>query len=257
MRKLFFVLFIGVLISSCLNETNIPNIGERLTTVSFNDTKLYEYEYDADGFLVAEKAKFHYYGYFYSVNSGVVSKKIYFDSRILSSNSGTVQEANNRSEWVNPQNTTLSGTLVYEFDSNNRLVKSTELNGHSEYEYDNNGRISTRKMFNGENLTGIREYKYDMNGNVSTDSHYYILEDGSKLLSNTTEYEFDSKKNPYQYLRPDRAPGENTNPNNVTREKYSVINYPSSMRDIRYTYIYNDSGYPIERNDGQRYQYSN
>lgn len=234
----------------------MPITGERLLAVYFEDTKLYEYEYNSDGFLVADKAKFHYYRYSYDRNAGEVSKEIYYDSRTFSSNSTIAQEAYSRTEWVNPQNTPLTGTLVFEFNSNQRLVKSTEINGHSEYEYDNNGRISARKIFNNANLSGIREYEYDMNGNVSKENQFSVLQSGSKVLSTTTEYEYDNKKNPYQYLRPDPIPGENTNPNNITREKYSVVNTPEAYTDLEYTYIYNDLGWPIERIDGHRYKYS-
>ncbi|TVP52769.1 MAG: hypothetical protein EA341_02585 [Mongoliibacter sp.] len=257
MRQLVFILVIGILTSSCLEENNIPSIGNRLLAIYVEDMIFLEYEYDRDGSLIADKGKIHYFKYLYDKNNGRFSKEVYFDSRIFSSNSNVLQESIDRTEWVNPQNTALTGTLVYEFDSKKRLIKSIELKGYSEYEYNNNGRISARKMFHDGRLSGIREYEYDQNGNVIKDSHFLISENASKTLSNTTQFEYDDMKNPYQFLRPEPIPGENTNPNNVTRAKYTVKNTPEAASDIQYTYLYNDLGWPIERNDGLRYKYSN
>jgi len=255
MKKLFLFIFIGFLASSCQKDESLPNLGEKLSAVYFDDVKFYEFEYNVEGLLEAEKNKFFYHRYNYDKKLGTVSKEIYFDSRLASSNSGIAQEALNRLVWVTPQNTELTGILVFKFDANNRLIKSTELNGYSEYDFDNNDRIKTRRMYNEGKLSGTREYDYDMLGNVKTDTQYYVLENGTKQLSATTEYEYDNMKNPYYNLKPDRFHVENTNPNNITRKKYTVYNYPDAGLEERYTYTYNSLGLPTDRNDGMRYQY--
>lgn len=256
LKKLFSFLFIGLLALSCQNDDSLPGVGEKLVAVYFEGVKFYEYDFHNDGLIAAEKSKFSYYKYDYSKNGRTVSKEIYFDSRLASSNSSVLQGALDRTEWVNPQNTEKSGTLVFEYNSDKRLVKSTELIGYSEYDYDNNDRIIIRRMYNEGKLSGTREYEYDIDGNVLRDDQYHVLGDGSKILSTTTEYEYDDKKNPFFNLKPDRFPVENTNPNNITRKKYTVYNYPDGGLDIQYTYTYNSLGFPVERSDGLSYVYS-
>lgn len=256
MKKLLLFLFIGFLAASCQNDDTLPHVGEKLTSVYFDGIKFYEYDFHSDGLIAAEKSKFYYHKYDYSKNSRTVSKEVYFDSRLASSNSSVLQGAIDRAEWVNPQNTELTGTLIFEYNTDKKLVKSTELIGYSEYEYDNNDRIKTRKMYNEGKLSGIREYEYDLTGNVLRDDHYHVSEDGSKILSTTTEYEYDNMKNPFFNLKPDKFPVENTNPNNITRKKYTVYNYPEGSSEIQYTYTYNSRGLPVERSDGLSYVYS-
>jgi hypothetical protein len=256
MKKIFFALCICLLAWSCQDDGTLPNNGEKLTAVYFDGIKYYEFDYNTDGFLTAEKSKFSYHRFNYDRNLNKVSKEIYSDSRLTSSNYVTAQEAMNRSEWVNPQNTALTGTLDFEFDGENRLVKSTELTGYSEYDYDNNNRIKTRRMYHDGILSGTREYEYDIAGNVLVDNHYFVLEDGSKQLTSITEYEYDNMRNPFFNLKPDRFPVENINPNNITRKIYTVYDYPDAGLDVSYTYNYNSLGLPTERSDGQSYRYS-
>jgi hypothetical protein len=254
MKKIFLFLLICILAWSCQIEDPLPNTGEKLSAVYFDGIKFFEFEYNTDGSLAAEKSKFFYHRF--NRNLNIISKEIYSDPRIGSSNSNILQEAWNRFEWVNPQNTELTGTLIFEFDINDRLVKSTEITGYSEYDYDSNDRIKIRRMYHEGKLSGTREYEYDIACNVLVDNHYYVLEDGSKVLSNTTQYEYDNMRNPFFNLKPDRFPVENTNPNNIISEKYTVFNYPNVGYDIQYTYNYNSLGLPTERNDGQSYRYS-
>ncbi|WP_373522300.1 hypothetical protein [Aquiflexum sp.] len=256
MKKVFLFTCIALLTLSCVDDAFLPDVGEKLLAVYIDDIKYYEFEYNTDGLLQAEKSKFQYFGYSYDKSKGVISKEIYYDSRVFSSNSHVLEEAFSRSEWVNPQNTDLTGILVFEFDASKRLVKSTELNGYSEYEYDNNDRIIIRRIYHNGKLAGTREYEYDIQGNVIKDNHFILLENGSKVLSSTSEYEYDNMKNPYYNLKPDRFPVENINPNNITRKKYTVSSHPDADSDIQYTYQYNSLGYPTEKNDGVTFSYS-
>jgi hypothetical protein len=256
MRKLIVFLFISILTISCQIDDMLPNDGEKLVAVNFDGIKFYEYAYQSNGLIAAEKSKFSYYKYDYNKNQRTVSKEIFTDPRIGSSNSNILQEAWNRSEWVNPLNTEKSGNLVFEYDVDNKLIKSTELIGFSEYDYDDIGRMKIRRMYHEGKISGTREYRYDIVGNVLRDDQYHVLGDGSKILSSTTEYKYDDMRNPFFNLKPDRFPVENINPNNIIRQKYTVYNYPDADSDVSYTYNYNSFGLPTERSDGQSYVYS-
>lgn len=259
MKKSLILLIPSILFLSCRKDSfdPFPSSGaSRLSSLYYEDEKFYEYEYDSRGRLTVEKGKFHYHEYQYPVSSKTVSKKIYLDQGMFSSNLQISTRSMNRTEWVNPANTPLYGTQIFKYDKNNRLVRSSALTtGHSEYEYDSEGRMSSRKIYHNNVLSGSREYQYDVSGNLIRDDQYSISEGGSKVLSSTTEYGYDQQKNPYRYQAPDVAPGPGTNLNNVIREKYVVSSHPDAGKDVSYTYEYNSEGYPVSRNDGIRYVY--
>ncbi len=259
MKKSLILLVPVIFLLSCRKNSFDPfppSEGDKLVSVYYENEKFYEYEYDSEGRLAVERGKFHYHEYHYLASSETISKKVYLDQGMFSSYGPIATKSLNRTEWVNPANTPLYGTQTFKYDSNNRLVRSSALiTGYSEYEYDSEGRISANKIYNNDALSGSREYQYDASGNLIRDDHYYIFSEGSKVLSNTTEYEYDNMKNPYLHQAPDLIPGPGTNPNNVIRKKYKVYSDSGYGQDITYSYAYNDAGYPISRNDGMRYIY--
>ncbi len=258
MKKSLVFLILPVLFLSCRKNSFDPlpsSEGDKLVSVYYGDEKFYEYQYDAQGRLAIERSKFHYHEFQYHTPFKTVSKKIYLDMGMASSDYRISNKSFNRTEWVNPANTPLYGIQTLNYDKNDRLVRSSALsNRHSEYEYDSEGRISAVKTYNKDVLSMSRQYLYDASGNLIRDDQYSISADGSKVLSSTTEYEYDQKKNPYRYQAPDNIPGSGTNPNNVTRKKYKA--YSGYGEDVTYNYAYNGAGYPVSRNDGMRYVYA-
>ncbi len=242
---------------SCRNDfdTIFSVEGEKLTEVYWDQEKARELKYDAEGRLAVDRSKYFYHSYTYSSGKRRITKKLYMDQGIYSSSSTIATQALNRKEWVDPGNTPLSVEVNYEFDSDNRLVRSEEVNGYSEYEYDTDGRIAVRKFYRDGKLSGTHRYSYDDEGNLTRRDQYSGLS-----VSSRTEYQYDKMKSPYYKLIPDRIPGENTNPNNIIHEKYTVYDYPNTgdesvLTDKALSYQYNSLGYPTKRNDGVRFVY--
>lgn len=255
MKRLVTIICLILTLVSCQDLLENPNAGEQLIAIYYDELKFYQYEYSTEGDLMAERGKFHYHGYIFDEAKRQVKKEVFLDNRLLSSSSSIVQQAMERADWVSPENTPLAGTLVFEFDNDNRLVKSTELSGYSEYEFGQDNKISVVRMYSEGQLKGTREYSYDNFGNVSVDKHFIIAEDGSKFLASITEYDYDDKKNPFFNLRPDRFPVENLNPNNIIRKIYTLPDVPNGGSDISYSYTYNELGLPTSRSDGMRFEY--
>ncbi len=255
-KLLLIVLFCAGFVS-CRNDFDpIFGVeGEKLAGVYSGDEKIREFEYDNHERLSIDKSQNFYYSYTYWSGKGRITKKMYIDQGVFSATASVATRALNREEWVDPQNTALYAELSYEFDSGNRLVRSEEVLGYSEYEYDANGRIAVRKSYHLDKLAGTHRYSYDERGNLIRKDHY-----SGGTVSSRTEYKYDEMKNPYYHLIPDRIPGENTNPNNVIHEKYTVYNYPNAgeesvVTDNVLSYRYNSLGYPAERSDGMRFVY--
>jgi len=260
--KTLLCFLLSLALFSCRNDFTVrpESSGIRLAEVYFGKDKMYEYEYNREGLLAAEKSKWRYSSYSYDHTAGVVSEDIYEDPGIYSSSSVIAEKSWNRTEWVSPKNTDKVATIRYRFDQDKRMLSSTQRvpGAWIEYIYGESSRITEVKMYFSGKLDGIREYTYDSNGNMIRDEHYHILADGTKRLSNVTEYEFDNAKNPYFNISPANVPGEKTNPNNITRKKYSITGYPGS--DTGYTYTYNSAGYPVSRDQGDfvtYYKYGN
>jgi YD repeat-containing protein len=263
MRKsLLYCMFLTLMFVSCRKETDSIFLtkGEKLVATYLGKEKIRELLYDAEGRLIADRSKYNYYAYAYHQDDRLVAKKLYIDQNIFSSSSALATQALNRTEWVSPQNTKLSGELTYTFDASQRLIRSGELIGTSTYEYDEEGRAKVRKVFLEGRLSGCYEYFYDKRGNLTQKDQYTFGNSSVKRLSSRTNYAYDEMKSPYFRLLPDGVPGDDTSPNNVIRQKYTVYDYPengdvSVQSDISYSYNYNEKGYPSERNDGIRFQY--
>ena len=258
--KVLLPLLLSLTLISCRDDFpgRSETSGTRLTEVYFDKDKVYVYEYNSDGLLAVEKSKWLYSAYRYEPR--VVYMDLYEDPGLYSSSSVISEKSLNRKDWVSPQNTKKTTTVQYRLDQDKKLISSTERTPDAwmEYIYGDGSRITEVRMYYSGQLGGVREYTYDSNGNLTRDEHYSILKSGERQVNSITEYEFDQGKNPYFHLAPARLPGERTNPNNITRKKYSVSGYPDS--ETRYTYTYNSDGYPVSRDQGDMmtyYKYGN
>ena len=82
---------------------------------------------------------------------------------------------------------------------------------------------------------------------------------GVAVLSTTTEYEYDEMHNPWKSFRRLLTPGIYTNPNNITKETYTlhfeVDPWIENIQVKEYSYEYNEKGYPVKVNGLTQYVY--
>ena len=256
-------LLLIVLISACNKEDSEEIKGDPtglLYQVNFNSELHYEYKYNVLNQIAEEKSRLHYTKHNYK-NGILVSSDYYYDPGMYSSNSYLVDSALNREDWVNPTNTEKSSTKTYFHDNEGRIIKTSNYIGDCEYTYDDRNRIICQTFISEDEETGYIDFVYDDNDNMVEKLHYWILDSGEPELQTTTEYEFDTKKNPYKSFNSLMMPGEYTNTNNIVKETYTLyfeVNQYSGVDSIQITentYEYNSEGFPISKNDNETYIY--
>ncbi len=229
-----------------------------LKQLLYEGERQYEYTYNDEGQILEEKSKWHYTRHNYK-NHRVKSSDHYIDPGIYSSSSFRADSAWNRKEWVNPGNTEKYSTQTYDYDGNNKLVKTSNYLGYSKYSYDENNRISRRTFFHDEKKTGYIDFSYDEKDNLVKKLHYFFLESGKAELQTTTEYKFDNKSNPYRAFHSLMIPGLHTNTNNIVKETYIIhFEVDEVIEETQITenkYEYNEKGYPVRRNGVIEYVY--
>lgn len=267
MKKIVLMLFCALILFSCekdkqliVENTDIP----LLSKVSIDGVSYYEYEYNDANLLIEEKSKFHYTKHNYNDNNLLSSSEFYMDPGMFSSHSSVVEASMNRKEWVNPDNTGKSLTQKFEYNGTGQLTKkiytrpSVTSSEYSEFIFDNN-RISRQTMYWENEMTFFIDYSYDERGNLTKESKYYVPSTGISELWTTTEYEYDSKHNPYQAFQRLMSPGKFTNPNNIIKETYTihfeVDQWTQKVQVNINSYEYNDKGYPIKANGDAEYVY--
>lgn len=259
------IFFFLIGFSSCEKELlNSPeNTGMPLLTKEIFSDELYnEYTWNNQNLLKELKSKFFYTSYSYDVNNQLTSYDMYEDSRIYSSNWETVQAAMQRTEWVSPENTEISGRGYYSYKQG-KLAKIevqrflNDSKNISELELDENGRISKQTFFSEEKNSGYIEYQYDLSGNLILRNQFYLV-NGKEVLSSSTAYEFDDKKNPFKAFQRLLIPGKYTNENNIVKETLTLAEPVPGVDQIQVTesvYEYNDLDYPVLKDNMIRYEY--
>lgn len=254
------LLLLAVLLLSCEKDPVFTPLtdGTLLKEVYIGDNLFYAYTYNDAKQIAEQKNKWSYTKYNYG-NNRLVSCDLYFDNRIFSSSSYVVEEAQKRTEWVNPQNTEKEATLEY-FYEGDKLIKSTMLYGYSTYGYDDNNRIARQTFHEPDGReSGYIDFFYDSKGNMVKRLHYSVSSEGEKMLDTTTIYEFDDKNNPYRAFSSLMLPGENTNPNNIIKETYTihfeVDNFIEKVQVKENHYEYNGKGYPVSMNNKIKFTY--
>lgn len=233
-----------------------------LTREIYSEELFYEYSWNEQNLLSESKSKYFYTSYSYNSSNQLISYDMYEDSRIYSSTSNVIQEAMERTDWVNPNNTEISARVFYSYE-NEKLSKietqrfTTNYQGVSTYEQDENGRISKQIFYYEDQPSGYVEYKYDNSGNLILKQHFYSIE-GKGVLSSTTSYEFDQKKNPYKAFNRLLIPGRYTNENNIVKETLTLNEKIPGVDQVQVSessYEYNRLGYPVLKDKLIRYEY--
>ncbi len=255
-----------VLFCSCEKNYQIENADtELLIKVQSNGELFMEYCYNESNLVIEEKSKFHYTKHTYDRRNYLIESEFYMDPAMYSSSSYVLQEAMNRKEWTNPDNTEKSLTQRFEYDEDGRLSKKFFIRPGStnteylSFEYENDRIIRQSSYFNNV-LRGFTNFYYDQNGNLIKQDKYYVPSDGPTQFQTTTEYEFDDRKNPFHAFKRLMIPGIYTNQNNITKETYTVhfeVSYPSFQKVTinETTYEYDRRGYPVRVNGETEYIY--
>jgi len=267
MKKIVLVLLSVLFLSSCEKEkqpsvenTDIPLISQ----VLFDGTLSCEYTYTDANLLFEEKSKLHYTRHNYNNQNLLSSSEFYMDPGMYSSNSRVVEESMNRTEWVNPSNTAKSLTQKYVYSPGGQLTRkiytraSSSSSEYMEYTLEND-RIIRQTMYWEDKLNFHIDYEYDEKGNLIKESRFHVPATGTEELWTTTEYEFDNMHNPLRAFKRLLRPGVCNNPNNITRETYTihfeVDKFTQKVQVTDNTYQYNDEGYPVLVNGMVEYIY--
>lgn len=263
MKSNILLIIIIVMISclSCEKGGLIEEGDAYLIKQIFIENDLYsEFTYTNADLVAEEKSKFHFTKHNYNSINQLIQSNHYWDERIVSSNSAVLEEAMQRTDWVNPENSEMDSYFNFEYHPTGRLKKRTitrvasgELSIDT-FIYNAEERIERRTSFQNNQESVYDDYFYDNTGNLIKEQRFFILENGTPELQTTTEYEFDEKHNPYLAFRGLMIPGRNTNPNNIIKETYT-IHSEMDVQVVEYSYEYNTLGYPVKINDGTNYVY--
>jgi hypothetical protein len=269
LKKISFCLILVVIFLSCKKEEEqlvLINSGTPLLSSVIIDKQPYNnYVYNSANLIAEEKSQFDYTVHTYNGKNQLLSTDYYGNNDILSSDLLVYQAAINRKEWVTPINGNKGGTIKYEYNSNEQLIKTkytrplSTVSEYSEFSYDVNNRISRQIMFWENEKTGYTDYLYDAKGNLIKETLYNLSSTGVAELSTAIQYEFDTQQNPYESFSKLMEPGIHTNHNNITKETYTIYmgSNPvvTKVQVTDNTYAYNGKGYPISKNGNVEYAY--
>jgi len=219
-----------------------------------------EYSYNDANQVIEERSKYEYIQHHYNTQHRIVSSDLYEDLSLASSSSNVIEAAQKRMEWISPLNSPRTNRRTYEYDEKGRLTRSSDNLGILTYQYDGKGRIWRQTFQQDKNISICIDFAYDRKGNVIKMSQLEINRSGVLHLLSTYEYEFDNKFNPYRAFKSLMIPGKNTNYNNITKEIYTVyemVDHPGGEKQIKkYSYEYNDKGYPVTMNKTTAFIYN-
>ena len=267
MKKIVLVFITSCILFSCekdnhliIENTDIPLISKVLI-----GSEIYmEYSYNSANLVNEEKSKFRYTKHTYNDMNQLVKSDFYWDISMASSDSRVIEAAMNRKEWVNPDNTPKSISHTFKYNSTGQLIRKNYIrpadkySDFTEFLYENDRIIRTTGYYNNA-ISGYTDYIYDENGNIIKETRYFVSSAGIAELSTTTEYEYDNRHNPYQSFKRLMTLGVFTNPNNITKETYTLnFDVGPSIEKVQITenlYEYNDNGYPIKVNGVTEYVY--
>jgi hypothetical protein len=223
-----------------------------------------EYTYNDANLLIEEKSKFTYTKHNYNDNNLLSSSDFYLDPAMYSSDSHVLEASMNRKEWVNSANTEKSLTKSFEYNNKDQTFKvtydrlSTSNSEYSVFTIETD-RISRQTMYSNNAISFYIDYVYDKKGNLIKETRYHVSSSGVNELWTTTEYEYDNMNNPYLAFKRLMSPGRYTNPDNITKETYTihfdVDQFTQKVQVTNNTYEYNNQGYPVKVNGEAEYVY--
>ena len=263
------LLFITIILSCKKDEpsssiTALTTSGNLLSQVITDNQPSSEYLYNSTNLISDEKSKIDLTLYKYNDKNQLVSTDYYANYNILSADLTIAASALSQTGWVTASSANKAGTVAYEYNSSDQLIKSTYTpsagsSQYSEFSYDANNRVTMQSLYWDSKITGYVEYTYDGNGNLTKENLYNLSSAGVGELSTTTVYEFDNKQNPYKSVSKLMIPGINTNQNNIVKESLTIYVKSGQTSDdqsvTQNTYEYNDKGYPVSLNGNVKYVY--
>jgi hypothetical protein len=242
-------------------KTDVPLI----RNVVIANQPFYEYSYNYDNLISAEKSKFNITKYLYNDKNQLVTTDYYSDNDLLSNDLAVLKNILASNVLLNLVNSEKGGTLKYEYNNYGQLIKTIVSRPqdsspeYSEFSYDENDRIGRQTLFWDIKVAGYIDYLYDGSGNLIKETLYSILSSGLAELSTTKQYEFDNYHNPFKSFNKSMTPGINTNPNNIIKETLTMHSKPGQGTDIvqitSTSYDYNSQGYPIRKDGSVEYLY--
>jgi hypothetical protein len=267
MTKIALMLSCAFILSSCEKEKQliVENTGIPLISkVLIDGVSYYEYTYNNANLLNEEKSKFHYTRHNYNDNNLLTTSEFYIDPATFSSDLHVIEASMNRKEWVNPDNTAKSLTQTFDYCRDGKSARITYIrpsvsdSEYSEFTFENE-RISRQTMYWQNVISFYIDYIYDGKGNLIKESKYHVSSTGITELWTTTEYEYDNMHNPFLAFKRLLTPGKYTNPDNITKETYTLnFDVDPSVEKVHITensYEYNDKGYPVKVNGVTEYVY--
>ena len=267
MKRIVLLFFFAPMLFSCEKATylSVENSDIPLLSKIKVDGKLFlEYEYNYANLVTEEKNKIHYTRHYYNDDNQLKTSEFYMDPAMFSSLWSVVEAAMRREEWVNPDNTEKSLTQTFDYNDYGQLARKTytrpSVNNseYSEFTFDND-RISRQTMYWQNEMSYYIDYIYDEKGNLIKESKYRVPLTGIAELETTKEYEYDNMHNPFLSFRRLMSPGKFTNPNNITKETYTlyfeVDQWTQKVSVISNSYEYNDKDFPIKVNGEAEYVY--
>jgi hypothetical protein len=261
------LLFVSIFLSCRKEDSSIVNNkkGLLLSQVVIDDQPSNEFLYNSAYLISIEKSKYDFTMNYYNDKNQLVSSDYFANNDLINSDLQIFQAALNKIGWVTAESSNKAGSMIYEYNANDQLVKSTysATSGskeHSEFSYDANNRINRQILFWEDKETGYIEYSYVATGNLVKEILYNQPQNGTAEISTTTLYEFDNKINPFKLVSKLQFPGITTNQNNIVKETYTINTPITQAADLVQvtgsTYTYNDQGYPVSKNGNVRYIYN-
>ena len=261
------VLLVSVALSCKKEDVMIPDMVRvpLIKGVRAADQPQFEYVYNSLRLVREERSKYSYSNYNYNKQNLLETTDYYINQALLRPDNSLQESALNQQGLLNLVNTELGGTIRFEYNASGQLVKAVTIRPsegtteYSEYRYDATGRIGREILYWANNVLGYIDFLYDDRGNVVSEALYSISSSGIAELNTTTQYEFDNKQNPFRSIQRLLEPGINTNPNNITKEIYTIHQSKDVIKDIvqvtSISYVYNSQGFPVRKNGTVEYIY--
>ena len=241
-KRIYLLVLLLSIALSCKKEDDvmIPDMVKvpLIRGVSAADQPQFEYIYNYSRLISEEKSKFSYTKYSYNEQNQLVKTDYYISQALLGTDNNILESALNQPGLMSFAKTEYGGTIRYEYNASGHLLKTVTLKPpessteYSEFRYDDDGRIGREILYWDNKVLGYIDYLYDDRGNLISEALYSVSSSGLAELNTTTQYEFDNNQNPYRSFQRLLSPGINTNPNNITKEIYTIHQGRDVVKDI-------------------------